>query len=131
MFKVDKLFILFGILAALGGMALGEHMGRTSDVTQRVTHVHALALGWIGAFLFGLCYRAWPALKGWLAWVHLALHAGGVTVMLAMLFLMFGGQIAYAAAGPVLGLTSIVIMLGVAVFAINFVIRSGRETAAA
>jgi len=131
MLKVDKLFILFGILAALGGMALGEHMGRTSDLTQRVTHVHTLALGWIGAFLFGLCYRAWPMLKGWLAWAHLALHAGGVAAMLSMLFLMFGGAIAYEAAGPVLGLSSFAIMLGVVLFAINFLMRAGRETAAA
>jgi len=131
MFKVDKLFILFGILAALGGMGLGEHMGASGDLTQRVTHVHALALGWIGAFLFGLCYRVWPMLAGWMAWAHLALHGVGVTVMLSMLFLMFGGGLAPQTAGPVLGVSALAIMLGVVLFAINFLMRAGRETAAA
>lgn len=125
MFKVDRIFILFGVVAMLIGIFLGERMGATGDQTQRVTHVHAMALGWIGAFLFGLCYRAWPMLAGKLAWAHVTLHVIGVSVMLVMLYLMFGGGLSPAVAGPVLGVSGLAVGLGVILFAINFLMRAG------
>lgn len=126
MLRPDRLFIVFGVIFALGGMILGERMGATGDLTQRVTHVHALALGWIGAFLFGLAYRAWPSLLGWPAWTHLALHTAGVSVMIYMLWRMFSGAVPPETAGPILGLSGLAVMLGVASFGINFLFRAGR-----
>lgn len=96
--KIDQWFVLAGLVFAGFGLFLGEHMGRTGDHSQMPTHAHIMLAGWVFAALYGLVYRAWPAMKaGLVPVVQFALHVFGGASMTGALFVYVALQ---GASGP-------------------------------
>ena len=125
--NIDRYFVLVALCFAGAGLFLGENMGRTGNHVQMPTHAHLMLAGCVFAAIYGLVYRAWPALKtGVLPLVQFALHVLGSLVLTTGLFMIFGGRgeeglpVVFAAAG------SMAVILSWALFIVHFVRRSGR-----
>jgi hypothetical protein len=74
--RVDLFFLLLGSVMLLAGVVLGVVMGATHDFQLSPVHAHVNLVGWASLALFGLTYRAYPAMgHSRLAKVHLALAA--------------------------------------------------------
>lgn len=99
------------------GVVLGNVMGATNDFTLTGVHAHLNLLGWVSLALVALIYKVIPdASKTRLAKAHFWLHNLGLPVQMVALALFLSGT---KAAGPVLGVSSMVIGLGVICLAVN------------
>ena len=110
-------FLRTAVVYFVVAIALGVYMGATGDFAQRPVHAHLNLLGWVSMALFGLIYHAFPAaaatkLARWHFWIHqLALPP----LMAAVAFFYAG----YPAADPIAGALSVVLAIGIVLFAIN------------
>ena len=89
--NVAKIHLVLGILWLLGGMLLGEHMGRSGDHGQMPTHAHIMLVGGVLPILWAIINRVWHVGSGLLAWIQLLLHHGGTAVMIYGLYMLYGG----------------------------------------
>jgi hypothetical protein len=86
-------FVRCAAVYAVIGMSLGIAMAASGDHGQAPTHAHLNLLGWVSSGLFGLIYRAWPALgEGRWPRIHFWVWNVGVVVMIAGLFGLFAGH---------------------------------------
>lgn len=109
-------------------VALGIAMGASGDHTLAAVHAHLNLLGWVSMVLFALVGMAHPrTIEGPLATAQFWLHNLGVPVMLGALALRLKG---YAAVDPVIGVASVVVGVGAALFAWLVLTRIGTQAAA-
>ena len=110
-------FIRIAVIYLICGVGLGLYMGMTTQFTLTPVHAHFNLLGWASLALCGLVYAAFPAAaETRLAKWHFWLHNLGLPPLMIALALMLGGN---AAMGPVVGIFSMVVAAGVALFAVN------------
>lgn len=74
MLKIDLVFLTLAAACLLCGVSLGISMGMRHDFALAPVHAHVNLVGWASLALYGLTYRAYPALQQsvW-AKVHLVL----------------------------------------------------------
>lgn len=102
-------------------VSLGVYMGASHDHSLMTVHAHLNLLGWVTLALIGIIYHLFPEAAASAAatlqfWLHnLALPV----MMLALAFLMKGMQ----GVEPVIGLSSIAVLVSVLVFAGNILWR--------
>lgn len=60
--NIDRWFILIGLLYGIFGFALGIWVGINERFDQAHLHAHINLIGFASMALFGLLYRAFPAL---------------------------------------------------------------------
>jgi len=107
------------------GVSLGVVMGISQNFVQHPTHAHLNLLGWASLALISLVYRSWPAIaEGPLPVAHFWLHNLGLPVAMVALFMELRGHLAMA---PVLGISSMVIGIGILCFAVNVWMKVGRS----
>lgn len=95
-------------------VALGIAMGASGDHSLLAVHAHINLLGWVSMSLFGLLGLAYPAMtQGRVARWQFWLHNLGVPVMLVALSARLKGV---AGLEPVIGMASLVVGAGVALF---------------
>jgi len=76
MARIDLWFLLLATACLICGVALGIGMGIAHDFHLAPVHAHLNLLGWASLALFGLVYRAYPAMaRGVLPRLHLGLAA--------------------------------------------------------
>src|SRR6478672_882467 len=81
--NVDRWFILIGLLYGALGFAFGIWVGINERFDQAHLHAHINLVGWASMVLFGLLYRAFPALaQNQLAGVRFALYNLGAIIFL-------------------------------------------------
>lgn len=111
--QVEKKFVLCGFAYAVLGMGFGVYMGASHDHSQHVTHAHVLLVGFVVSLIYAVTHRLWLAdANTMLAAVQFWVHQVAALVMFICLFVLFGGIAAEPTVGPVLGLSSIGVMLG-------------------
>jgi len=110
-------FIKIAVLYLVVGVSFGLYMGMTTKFTLTPVHAHLNLLGWASLALCGLVYHAYPAAaETRLARIHFWLHNVGLPPLLLSLALMLSGNAAFE---PAVGIFSIVVALGILLFAIN------------
>lgn len=87
--KASSLFLRTAVLAALVAMALGFYMGVSENHTLATVHAHVNLIGWVSMLLFGLFYRAVPAVDGRLALIHYACSVTGLVLFGSTLTIFF------------------------------------------
>lgn len=123
---MDRKFVLTALGYAIAGLALGIYMASSKDHGQLVTHAHIMLVGFVVSFVYGLCHKLWLGnTESGLAQAQLYLHQAGSLVLFVGLFLLYGGFAADAAVGPVLGVASITVFVGMVLMTLLFV-RSPR-----
>lgn len=128
--RVDTIFVALGLVFVFAGMSLGAMMASSHDHGQLTTHAHLNLVGGVFSMLFGLAYRAWPALKaGRLPMLHLVLHTAGVVIMFAGLVQIYGatGQTPVTEGLATAG--SVLVMIGTLIFLLLFFAKAFREPA--
>ena len=81
--NVDRWFILIGLLYGTFGFAFGIWVGINERFEQAHLHAHINLIGFASMVMFGLLYRAFPALaQSKLAAVHFILFNLGAVVFL-------------------------------------------------
>ena len=115
--KIDVSFILLSVLCLIFGIVMGIVMGAAHDFQFTPVHAHLNLLGWVSLALFGLIYKAYPALKSsWLANAHLIL-SGSTAVIFPV-----GIYVSIAHENPALAIAaSFVALAGILVFFANLV----------
>ena len=108
--QMSVVYLIVGILFGLG-------MGMTQKFTLAAAHAHLNLLGWASMALMALIYKAYPeASQTVLAKVHFWMHSVGLPpLMIALSVLLLGN----AAAGPFVGVFSLITGIGVIAFCVN------------
>jgi hypothetical protein len=121
--QVDLSFLLLGSVMLLVGVVLGVVMGATHDFQLSPVHAHVNLVGWASLALFGLTYRAYPAMAhGRLAMVHFALAAPSAVLFPIRIYL----AAMYDRPGPAIG-ASLFWLAGCALFVVQLIgqLRAG------
>jgi putative solute:sodium symporter small subunit len=124
---VDRKFILTAFGYANIGLALGIYMAASHNHKQLVTHAHIMLVGFVVSFIYGLCHKLWlDNTTSTLAVAQYYLHQAGSLALFVGLFLLYGGLVEAAAIDPVLGIASVVVLVGVVMMRVLFIKSAHR-----
>lgn len=116
--KIASLYLLVGL-------ALGLVMALGKDFSLASVHSHVLLLGWATLATTGIVYLVLPRCAGTrLAAAHFWLHNLGLPVMMVSLAVATQGE---SRAEPLVGVGSILVMLGLLLFTLN-VFKNARAS---
>lgn len=115
--RLARLWILIAVTYLVAGATVGVIMGASMNFTFAPVHAHINLLGWASMALAGLIYDRFPWAGGSkLGVAHFWLHNTVLPALMVVLFLFLGGN---QALGPVLGVFSVLMLLTLALFAVN------------
>lgn len=110
-------FLRIAVIYLFVGALLGGFMGFSQQFTLAPVHAHLLLLGWASFALAGLVYHLYPAAsETLLARIHFWLHNLGLPAFMLALGMLLTG---HESAGPAVGISASVVIIGLTVFAIN------------
>jgi len=111
----SSLSFRLAVLFVIAGMAMGIGMAATQNHAIMPAHAHLNLLGWVSLFLFGIYYERRPALDASrIARIQVLLWSAG-TVVLTMAVAAI--HLDYTAADPVAGVSSLVVLAAMLLFA--------------
>ncbi len=114
-------WIFSAIVYFVVAVSLGVFMGASHDHSLMSVHVHLNLLGWVSLALIGLIYQLFPrAAETRFATVQFWLHNLALPPMMLALAVLLKGS---TGAEPVIGITSIVILVSVFLFAGNVLVK--------
>ena len=114
-------FLKIAVVYLAIGVSMGLYMGITHQFALHPVHAHINLLGWASLALAGLIYVQFPeAAKTRLAQIHFWIHNVSLPVLMVALAVLLSGNEAFA---PVVGITSIVAAMGLAIFVINICVN--------
>ena len=111
--NLDKRFLIWGLSFAAVGLALGIYMAATHNHGQLVTHAHILLIGFVLSFVYGIIHRLWlenPSRP--IANVQFVVHQAAAVTISVGLFLLYGNVVSEPTLGPILGVASAGVLLG-------------------
>lgn len=110
---MDRKFILCALGYAVIGMLLGIVMAATKNHGQLIAHAHIMLVGFVVSFIYGLCHKLWLNNNNMLlAKIQFYVHQFGAVLMSAGLFLFYGNYVNPEMMDPILGISSIAVLLG-------------------
>lgn len=125
---MDRKFVISSLVYAVLGMILGNVMAASHNHGQLVTHAHILLVGFVMAFIYGLCHKLWLGnCPGTLAKAQFFVHQLGAAGMFVGLFLVYGGYIAAEKIEPLLASASLAVLVG-SVLMLFMLIRQPAST---
>jgi hypothetical protein len=106
--KISDTYILVGFIWLVIGMVFGMWLGITNHLNFANSHAHLNLVGFATSVLFGLIYRAYPALgRSGMAWIQFALfEIGAILLVIGKVVVDGGGSDTIVAIG------SIVVLIG-------------------
>jgi len=114
--RLAGLYFRTAIVFLLVGIAMGLQMAISGDHNVIGPHAHANLLGWVTMAIFGGYYALNPAkAQGKLAAAQYWIYTAGVVVLVPSLYMLYLG---YTAFEPLTAIASLVILLGVILFAV-------------
>lgn len=125
---VDRLHLLAALAYAMVGLGLGIYMAASHDHAQAVAHAHLLLVGFLLTFAYAVIGRLW--LQGAaviLRRVQFVGHHLGVVGLITGLLLLYGSGPSRSALEPLLGASSILVMLALILMSV-LVLKSGLFT---
>jgi len=123
---ISRAFLGVGSLFLVAGISIGMHMAASGDHSLSPAHAHINLLGFTLMSIFGLVYKAYPAMAATvLAKVHFWLHFVGGLLIVVLLFLLLSGRISEAAMFPLAPIAELMVMVGLLTFVYNLY-RNGK-----
>lgn len=102
-------------------VGLGVYMGASHDHSLHTVHAHLNLLGWVSMALIGMIYHFFPkAGESRAATVQFWIHSITLPVMMVALGVLVKGN---PGVEPVMGITSVVMLGSVILFAVNVIGR--------
>ena len=115
--RIDLYFLILAALCLITGVVMGIGMGIAHDFQFAPVHAHLNLLGWTSLALFGLTYKAYPALaQSRLALLHFSLAAPSAVVFPIGIYISIAHQFPGVAIAA-----SLMWLAGVILFATNLV----------
>lgn len=131
--NLSNIFLRLGAVIILCGVSLGWWMGMSGHHELGGLHVHVNLLGGVWMFLYGLFYRAEPAAaRGWLPTLHAWVAVIGFLIFMpsiAVLLLAYAPLMSLL--GPAMGISTSLVVLGMALFALIVFKATAAKDAAA
>jgi uncharacterized membrane protein len=125
--QLSRLFFKTAIVFLIMGIAMGLQMAISGNHNVIAAHTHANLLGWVTMALFGTYYAFNPA-KAETRFAHLQylIYTVGITVLTPSLYVLYIG---YEAAEPLAAVSSLVVFVGVLMFAAVVYGKAPKSTA--
>ena len=128
MVKFDKKFLLCAFAYAIVGMSVGVYMGASTDHKQLVSHAHILLVGFVVSFIYALVHKLWITdTAGPVASIQFYLHQLATICMCSSLLLLYGGILPEPTLGPILGMSSVGVLLSAILMAYMILRSSGNK----
>lgn len=116
--RIDTFFIILASFCMLAGVVMGVGMGIAHDFRLAPVHAHLNLVGWTSLALFGLVYKAYPALAQSRAALVQAILSGPSAVLFPA-----GIYVSVTYGHPALAIAAALAWLaGAALFAANLVL---------
>lgn len=110
---MDRKYLIAALLYAVVGMCYGIFMAASKDHSFHAVHAHILLLGFVTSFIYGVIHKLWLDIQNQaLVLAQFILHHVGTVLMGVGLTLLFAGVYPEESLGPVLGLSSLLALLG-------------------
>jgi uncharacterized membrane protein YjdF len=110
----DRKYLIWALGYAVAGMSLGIYMGLSGNHGQLVTHAHIMLVGFVASLIYAVIHRLWlTAPSRMLATIQFILHQAGGLAMFAGLLLIYGRVAPEERVGPLMGVASLAVILGV------------------
>jgi hypothetical protein len=111
--SIDRKYLIAALVYAIIGMVLGIYMAASHDHIHHVTHAHILLIGFVVSFVYGIIHKLWIAQpSAGLSMVQFIFHQLGAAVLLVGLFLLYGNIIPESTLGPIMGIASVCVLIG-------------------
>jgi cbb3-type cytochrome oxidase subunit 1 len=119
--NVDVLFITVAVVYAVLGMAIGIVIGIGHAFDYRDVHAHINLVGWVTLAIFGLVYRAYPAMReSPLTKVHFWVANLGAVIFIPGIFIVITTE-----SYPMVIVGSLLTLASMAIFLVNFMRHRG------
>jgi hypothetical protein len=110
---LDRKYLLCAFAYAIFGMSVGIYMAASTNHSQLVSHAHILLVGFVVSFVYGLIHKIWIAVAGQtIANAQFYLHQVATFVLTSSLLLLYGGILPESDLAPVLGISSVGVLVG-------------------
>ncbi|MGA8262560.1 MAG: hypothetical protein WB783_20300 [Arenicellales bacterium] len=115
---ISSWFFRTGVTIVILGMGLGLYMAITEVHILMPVHAHMNVIGWLSFFVIGLYYRIHPeAAAGALPLAqYWFLLVGILLMMVSLSLLLLTGNVFW---GPVAGLSGLLMLIGMILFAVT------------
>jgi hypothetical protein len=108
----DKKYLVWSLGYVVIGMAIGVYMGASHNHQQLVAHAHILLVGFVVSFIYSLIHKLWLNQPSRLiANIQFVLHQVASITMFSALLLLYGGVFPESTLGPILGISSIGVLI--------------------
>ncbi|MCF2949476.1 TonB-dependent receptor [Paraglaciecola aquimarina] len=119
---MDRKYVLTALGYALVGLVLGIYMAASKNHGQLVAHAHIMLVGFVVSFIYSVIYKAWLTDQtSKLCVAQYICHQVGALVLVSALFCMYGNYADAAVLGPILGISSILVLIGMILMKIIFI----------
>ena len=123
--NLDRRFLVWALGYAAVGISLGLYMAASQNHGELVTHAHILLIGFVLSLVYGIIHKLWlDNPNRAVANTQFVLHQAAAVTVSVGLFLLYGGIVAESTLGPILGVASACVLLGMLLM-LYMVLRSG------
>lgn len=120
----DRKYLLWALSYGVLGMGVGIYMAASHNHVQHVTHAHILLVGFVVSLMYAVIHKLWLAERpSRLATTQFILHHAAAITMFSGLGLLYGNVVAPQTLEPILALSSIGVLVGIALMFV-MVLRS-------
>ena len=125
---MDRKYLIAALLYAVTGMCYGIYMAASKDHSFHPAHAHILLVGFVTSFIYAVIHKLWiSAANAKLVMTQFGLHHIGTVLMGTGLTLLFAGTYPEASLGPLLGISSIVVLVAM-VLMLVMCLQSSKST---
>jgi hypothetical protein len=129
--NIDRKFLVAALSYAVIGLVMGIYMAASHDHIHRVTHAHILLVGFVVSFVYGIIHKLWVTEPGvLLSRFQFAIHQIGAAILLIGLFLMYGNIIPESTIGPIMGIASLCVLIGMVLMMVIVLKKSPASVSA-
>lgn len=108
----DSKYLVFALAYVVIGMCLGIYMAASHNHAEHVTHAHIMLVGFLLSFAYGIIHKLWLVQPSpTIAKVQFVLHHAAAVSMFTALFLLYGSLAPEEQLEPVLGISSVTVLV--------------------
>jgi len=124
--NLDRRFLMWALGYAAVGISLGLYMAASQNHGELVAHAHILLVGFVLSLVYGIIHKLWlDKPNRAVANIQFVLHQAAAVTVSVGLFLLYGGIVPEPILGPLLGIASAGVLLGMLLM-LYLVMRFGR-----
>lgn len=110
--RLDRKYLVWGLVYVAVGMGMGIFMTASHDHTQHVTHAHLLLIGFVISFIYAVIHKLWLGETATLLGkIQFYAHQTGALLMFLGLFMLYGNIMPPEQVEPLLAPSTFVVFV--------------------